>query len=464
MNHKSIEDIRKKQKNFFQSGHTRPVLVRAQALRSLARVIRDHEKGIFEALSKDLGKPQFESLLSEISFVREEIKHTLWCLPQWVKTKKVPTPLTLFGNRSSIKYEPKGNTLIIAPWNYPFQLAFAPLISSIAAGNTVVLKPSELAPQTAKVVASICRLVFPEEWVAIIQGDATVSQELLEEPWDHIFFTGSTAIGRKVMTSAAKHLSPVTLELGGKSPCIVDQDSVDKSTVKKILWAKFFHAGQSCIAPDFVCVPRSQAAQFSLLAKQTILDFYGKNLSQVLADMSVMVSRKHVERLVDLLKRTQGRVDGEIPFDLERKYLAPIIVEDVSWDDSLMQEELFGPILPILYYKDSADLLARLRQMDRPLALYVFSGDSQFSDLFINNLSFGGGCINQTLLHFANPNLPFGGNGASGMGRYHGHFGFLEFSHQKAILKASRWFCLPLLRPPYHRSLIKWMSKFLRFL
>ncbi|MBP7020696.1 MAG: aldehyde dehydrogenase [Planctomycetes bacterium] len=454
----NIQEIQNLQKKFFFSGRTNHYRFRLQQLCKLEKEIRNQETVIISALQKDLGKSSAESFISEISCVLSEIRYIQKHLKSWCKAKKVHTPIAAGLAKSYYIAEPYGLSLIVSPWNYPFLLSMIPLIGSIAAGNCCVLKPSEYAPATSSVIQQICNHIFLEEHIAVIQGDAKIATELLEHKWDYIFFTGSPEIGKKVMQQAAIHLTPITLELGGKSPCIIDETAHVSVAAKRIIWGKFMNVGQTCVAPDFILVQESIKDKFIEYLIHYIQKFYGDNPKQS-PDYSHIVNIKHFQRLEKLME--QGRILYGGDKDKNNLYIAPTLLDQVCWNDPIMQEEIFGPLLPILTYKNWDEIIPPLQQQEKPLALYLFTTNKVHQQEIIQNIRFGGGCINDTLLHVTNPLLPFGGVGNSGMGSCYGKFSFDTFSHKKAILQQSSWFDVFLRYPPY-KNKIKFLRKILR--
>ncbi|PIQ28248.1 aldehyde dehydrogenase family protein [bacterium (Candidatus Blackallbacteria) CG17_big_fil_post_rev_8_21_14_2_50_48_46] len=434
------------QRAFFHSGQTRSLDFRLQALLRLQSEIRARQKDILHALRKDFGKPSFEGYATEVGFILDEISHFIKHLPQWVEPETVPTPLVHQPAQSMIYPEPYGVALIIAPWNYPFQLLLGPMLGALIAGNCAVLKPSEFTPATGKVVKALVEACFDPAHICVIEGALPETQALLEERFDTIFFTGSTAVGRIVMEKAARHLTPVTLELGGKSPCIVDHD-VDLSLVaRRIAWGKFVNAGQTCVAPDYLYVPEEKKAEMIAEISSQILAFYGPDPSQS-PDFARIINERHFQRLTGYLNAGRVVVGGR--FDRSERYLSPTVLDDVSWEDPIMQEEIFGPILPVLAYTDLEEVIEAIAARPHPLALYFFSENQARQERILKSLSFGGGCINDTLVHLSSPHLPFGGVGASGMGAYHGKASFDTFSHRKSVMQRQLKMDLPVRYPPY---------------
>jgi aldehyde dehydrogenase (NAD+) len=427
-------------------------LARLQKLKDAIVARRD---ALAEAIHRDFRKPRAEVELTEIHPTLEELNHTMKHLKRWMKPTRVGTPLTLLGTRSHVRYEARGVVLILAPWNYPFQLLAAPLLAAIAAGNCVMLKPSEKTPHTAAFLESLVRDVFEEREVALFQGGAALADALLELPFDHFFFTGSPRIGQKVMLAAAKHLAGVTLELGGKSPAIIDASADLRATAERLLWGKFVNAGQTCVAPDYVFVHESKEREFLDAAKATLAAFYGETdaAREASPDFARIVDEGGLRRLEDLLTRSVAagaKVEAGGVVERGSRYLAPTLLSGVTPDMPVMQDEIFGPLLPVMTYRTLDEVYAHIQKGDKPLALYVFSADKRMVREVFENTSSGGAVVNHTLIHLANPNLPFGGVGVSGLGNYHGPYGFRAFSHERAVLvqgwKAS---LVRMFFPPY---------------
>ena len=433
---------------------------RKETLIKLLNTVIIHENEIIQALHDDFKKPAFESVLTETSQVVLELKHVIKNMKKWAKPRRVFPSLLNFPSKDYIYKEPYGKVLIIAPWNYPFQLALCPLISAVAAGNQVVVKPSELTPKTSEIIVKIIHKVFDKNHVEVVEGGIEVSQKLLSERWDYIFFTGSVAVGKIVAKAAAKNLTPVTLELGGKNPCIIDETANLKLAAKRIVWGKFVNAGQTCIAPDYILIQKNMKKHFVNFLKEEITKAYGENPEES-PDFARIINAKNWQRLVALIEPEKVVFGGESnPKD---NYIAPTLVEETALESPIMQEEIFGPILPILTYKKESEIAAVISRFEKPLALYVFSENPGFQKRIIQNYSFGGGCVNDTIIHFANKRLPFGGVGHSGIGAYHGNLSFDTFSHQKSIVKKANWLDLPLRYAPYQdklatiRKILKWL-------
>lgn len=418
-----------------------------------AAILRERAE-IERALYADFKKPAAESELTEVHSVLDEINFAIKNLKKWMHLKKVKTPITLFGAKSYVHYEAKGVVLIMAPWNYPFQLALNPLVAALAAGNVVMLRPSEKTPETAKVIERIIVSVFSKNEVLTVGGEVELANRLLELPFDHIFFTGSTRVGKIVMEKAAKHLTSVTLELGGKSPVIVDKSAHLKSAVEKIVWGKHVNAGQTCVAPDYLFVHCDIEKEFLAEYKNVVSRFFGANAQEIKASPSFarLIDKNNVNRLSRLTEETkrQGGIvalGGDV--NLEERYHAPTLVTKVNGSMALMSEELFGPILPVMSFEKLDDVLNFIQERDKPLALYCFSRDQVFNERVLNETTSGGIVFNQVLIHLGNHHLPFGGVGGSGLGNYHGEFGFRAFSHERAILKQGFFSLIPLYYPPY---------------
>jgi aldehyde dehydrogenase (NAD+) len=428
-----ISNILEQQKQFFRSGKTKDIDFRIAQLQKLKQALTENQPAIFKALKADLNKSGFDAYFETVGILKE-IDYALQHIKNWVKPQKVATPYHQFPSSSHIYAEPFGVTLIIGPWNYPFNLVMTPLIGAIAAGNCAVLKPSEISAQSSAVIAEIIGKTFEPSFIHVVEGGVEVSQELLAEKFDHIFFTGGTEVGKIVMSAAAKHLTPVTLELGGKSPCIVDENTHLEYTAKRIVWGKFINAGQTCTAPDYLLVHRNIKERLLNRIEKYISEFYG-NVPSKSPNYSRIINQKHFFRLANLLKYGKIVVGGET--NLKDLYIAPTVIEQVSWEDNIMQEEIFGPILPVLEYTDLDEAIAIINERPKPLALYFFSKNKQHQTQVLQATTSGGVCINDTVMHLTIPSLPFGGVGESGMGRYHGKAGFENFSYQRSVLNKS---------------------------
>lgn len=425
---------------------TKSLDFRLKQLKQLKEAIKKYEKAIIEALRKDLGKHEFEAYTNEVGFTLDSIGYTMKHLRKWQKDQKVKTPIHQLGAKSYIQFEPYGTVLIIAPFNYPFQLLIEPLIGAIAAGNTVVLKPSEYTTHTEAVIKEMIESHFPEDYISVVTGGREVTTELINSKFDYIFFTGSVTVGKIVMAAASKNLTPVTLELGGKSPTIVDKSAKIDLAARRIAWGKFLNAGQTCVAPDYVYVHKSIEKEFKEKLKGYIHDFYGHEAHKS-EDYGRIVTKRHHNRLRDLIHPDKIFHGGS--HDEDSLYIEPTILEDVSWSDPIMADEIFGPILPILTYEDIDEVIQVIQENDKPLALYLFTEDKVLEEKVLKSTSFGGGAINDTISHVASPYLPFGGVGPSGMGVYHGKYSFEVFSHKRSVLRKSTKFDMKLIYPPY---------------
>lgn len=434
------------------------LLYRKQKLQDLRVAIKKYEDEIFRALKKDLNKSAFEAYETEVGIVLEEIDNTIKNLNKWAKPKRIKTPIFNFLSTSYIYYEPYGKVLIMSPWNYPFQLTITPLIGAFAAGNQIIVKPSEYSNSTAIVIEKLLNEVFSQEEVTVIRGGRAVNQALLEQKYDYIFFTGSPAVGKIVMESAAKYLTPVTLELGGKSPCIIDDSAKVKLAAKRIIWGKLLNAGQTCVAPDYILVQRNIKDELVKEMINYIKYFYGENPINN-PDYPKIINEKHYKRILGLIENENIITGGQV--DLGLMKIAPTILGDVSWQSPVMQEEIFGPVLPIIEFDNLDDVVTMIQNYPTPLALYFFTTNKENEKMILSKVSFGGGCINDTIIHLSNSNLPFGGVGQSGMGQYHGKASFDTFSHSKSIIKKSNLVDINLRYPPFkdHLKLLKKIFK-----
>lgn len=443
------------QKALFSSQKTKEIAFRKTHLLKLKSAILEYEDEIYSSLFLDLHKSKEESFFTEVGLVLNEIDLFVSNLSAWASDKSVLSPLYLLPSTSYIKYDPLGVCLNIVPFNYPFQLTFLPLVASIGAGNCSMVKGSEHSPNTNKIIAKIIASCFEPNYVCFIEGDKNVSEELVHLPFDLIFFTGSTVVGKKVMAAAAENLTPVILELGGKSPCILDKSANLALAARRIVWGKFINAGQTCIAPDFLIVHNSIIDDFLLLLVKEIELLYSKN-SITSSYYGRIINSTAFEKLVNLLDEKEIYFGGQI--DKSKLYISPTILYPISLDCKAMQEEIFGPILPVLTFEEDADL-DTLYPKEKPLSLYLF-GDNSWAKKILTRFSSGGACVNDTVVHFSNKNLPFGGVGASGMGNYHGKSGFLAFSHSRGIVRSYNWIDLTFRYPPY--GLFKWIKKLFR--
>jgi aldehyde dehydrogenase (NAD+) len=440
----------KEQRAFYHTGSTLPAEFRLAMLDMLRGAIKARETDILAALAEDLGKPAFEAFTNEIGILYLEIRHAMKNLRRWMRPERTRLEFFHLPGSGSIHKDPYGSVLIMAPWNYPFQLLVSPLIGAIAGGNTAILKPSELAPATARVFRALVESTFDPSYLRVVEGGPQESMALMDLAFDKVFFTGSVQVGKQIMASAARHLTPITLELGGKSPAIVDASANLEQAAKKITWGKFNNSGQTCVAPDYVLVHESVAGPFKTLLSAAIREFYGED-PVASPHYGRIINTKHHDRLTALLAgqkiHSGGRTDREI------RYIEPTIVEDSSWDSPLMQDEIFGPILPVLAYTDLDEVEERIRSLPKPLALYVFTRDNKTEKRLAHRLSFGGGGVNSTILQVASSFLPFGGVGHSGMGHYHGKASFEAFTHRKSILRQPAWHTSGLAYPGAQPSL-----------
>lgn len=447
-------------RKYFDNGNTRNYEFRKTQLEKLKMVLKKYEKDIINALTLDLGKPIFESYTAEIGVVYQELNHAIKNLRYWMKPKKVHTPIYLQPANSYIYPEPKGIVLIISPWNYPFQLSISPLIGAIAAGNCVVLKPSNQSKETKKIISKIIHETFNENYISIVEGlgSETVIPLIEDYRFDHIFFTGSVNTGKKILEVSAKQLIPVTLELGGKSPAIVHEDANIDIVAKRITWAKFYNAGQTCVAPDYLLVHESKKETLVNKIKLYIKKYYGENVEES-KNLGRIINEKRFDRLIYLLKDSNILEGGN--YNREIRFIAPTLIDGINITHPIMKEEIFGPILPILTYKNIDNIVNIVKTNPYPLALYLFTQNKDIEDYIIKNVQFGGGCINHAISHVANPNLPFGGIGYSGIGKYHSKYTFNTFSHEKSIFKSKGKFDSNLLYPPYNDKNLRLARRFL---
>lgn len=444
-----VSNLLQKQQAFFRLGKTKDLGFRLENLARLKEAIKRYEPDILNALQKDLAKNETDAYLTEIGFLYEEIKFAQKNVRKWAKPKRVKSSKSVFGAKSEIRYEPYGVGLIIAPWNYPFQLLISPLIGAMAAGNCAILKPSELTPHVSKVIYQMIEGIFPKEYVTVVEGDAKISQELLKQPFDHIFYTGGEKVGKLVMEAAAKHLTPVVLELGGKSPTIVDKDADLDLAAKRILWGKFINAGQSCIAPDYLMVQEEIKEVFVRKLQQYLLEFYGEDPLEN-PRLGKIVSDKHFERLQGYLDEGAILYGGQSNPDSRK--ITPTLLDQISWENSVMKEEIFGPILPIMTFVHLKEVIEQITDQPKPLAVYFFSTDKAKQELIVDAISCGGMTVNDCIVHMGNPYLPFGGVGASGMGSYHGEHGFHCYSHAKSVVYQTNRFDLSFRYPNYKNA------------
>ena len=452
----NLSNILHCQREFFQTGKTKNIAFRIAQLKTLKQAIIDYKSAIVEALKADLGKPEFETFITEIS-VTKEIDYAIKRIKSWVKPQTVAVPIAQFPATAQIYPEPLGVVAIFGAWNYPVQLIISPLVGAIAAGNCVVVKPSEIASHTSQVLVELLQQHFDPAYIAVVAGGIETSQQLLAQKFDHIFFTGGTTIGKIVMEAAAKQLTPVTLELGGKSPCIVDSDINITHTARRITWGKFINAGQTCIAPDYLLVNKAVKPELIASIQQCIQEFYGDNPAAS-PDYGRIVNHKQFSRLVGLLPDNKIVIGGES--NAAELYLAPTVLDQVSLTAPVMQAEIFGPILPIIEYSDIAEAIAIINHRPKPLALYLFSQNKNLQRQVIQSTSSGNVCINDTVMQVGISSLPFGGVGDSGIGNYHGLASFDTFSHYKSVLQRGLWFDLKLRYAPYTQSKLQLIKRF----
>ena len=450
----NFQEILAQQKEFFASQKTKNLKFRKRQLEKLKEVLTKNEELLYDAIDKDFGKSRFDTFTTEISFVLKDIDYYLKNLNSLAKPKRVSTNLANLPGSSKIYQEPLGNTLVIGAWNYPYQLSLSPMVAAIAAGNTCILKPSEIAENTMKVMAKIINENFPAEYIFVAEGGVEEITEILKMKFDKIFFTGSPKVGRLVYEAAAKNLTPVTLELGGKSPAIVTLNANIEVAAKRIVWGKFLNAGQTCVAPDYILVDER--------IKDTLIDSLKSNINKFgykpdSQEYTRIINDRNFDRLVQFIDREKVFFGGN--FDREKRYIEPTIMHNVTWNDAVMQEEIFGPILPVLTYKNFNEALQTVSEHEKPLAAYLFSTNSDEKKSFTEKISFGGGCINDVVMHLSNDHLPFGGVGNSGIGSYHGKTGFDTFSHQKSVLEKANWGEPDFKYPPYSEKKLGWIKK-----
>ena len=438
------------QKQFFQDGWTLDLAYRKDALQRLKKTIKEYEYDIFDALYEDLGKSDMESYTTEVGLVYEEISYMLKHMDKLARPERVFSSITNFPSKARILKEPYGQVLVMAPWNYPFQLCMIPLIGAVAAGNCVVLKPSNYAPSVAGILEEIVDKAFAEEHVFVVTGGREANQDLLKHRFDYIFFTGGKTVGKTVMHAASEFLTPVTLELGGKSPCIVDETADIALSARRIVWGKFLNCGQTCVAPDYIYVHKKVKEKFLEAVVRNIEALYGEDPINS-KDLGKIINEKHFDRLSALIENVPVYYGGSK--DRESLKIAPTVIDDASWDMAVMQDEIFGPVMPVLEFDNLCDVMKEIKKRPSPLALYLFTRSEQVEKAVMKNVPFGGGCVNDTVMHLAASSLPFGGVGESGMGNYHGKYSFRAFSHSKSVLKKSLRIDLPMRYPPYSDNL-----------
>ncbi|WP_055071603.1 aldehyde dehydrogenase [Clostridium massiliamazoniense] len=447
-----ILEVYNKQKEFFKEGKTLDIEYRLNALKKLKSVIKNNEEEILKALKEDLGKSDFEGYITEVSLIYEEINIALKKLRSWSKNKRAKSPLALFPAKSYVKYEPYGTVLIIGPFNYPFQLNLAPLVGAIAAGNTAMIKPSEYVMATSNIIKKVLEETFDEEYVAYIDPTRgkEVVEELLKMRFDYIFFTGSITVGKIIMKAASEFLTPVTLELGGKSPCIVDSDAKIELAAKRIVWGKLINCGQTCVAPDYIYVHKAVKSKFLEELKKEINKQYGENPKNS-EDYGKIVSEREFNRLMSYIEKDNLEFGGNC--DLEKLYIEPTILNNITWENKVMKSEIFGPIFPVLEFENLDDVIKEVNDREKPLALYYFSNDKKKIEKVLKCTTSGGMVINDTLMHVSTTYLPFGGVGNSGIGKYHGKNSFYTFSNAKAVVDRGTWYDVPLRYAPFKGKL-----------
>ena len=459
MDELTLKNILNKQREYFYSGKTLSLSFRKSMLKKLYNAVKGSEKAITCALKADLGKSEYESYMCEIGLVLSEISYMIKHLNNFSKPKRVKTPLAQFKSKSFILPSPYGNTLIMSPWNYPFLLTLSPLCNALAAGNTAIIKPSAYSPNTSALVKELLEGIFEADYVAVVTGGRAENQFLLKQKFDMVFFTGSQAVGREVLRNCAEHLTPAVLELGGKSPCIVDESAKIKLTAKRIVFGKLLNCGQTCVAPDYILCHSSIKENLVQAIKEEIKAQYGEDPLKN-CNYGKIINQKHFERLLGLIDNNKVVVGGN--YNSESLQIAPTVMNNVTFDDAVMQEEIFGPILPIITFDDFNGMINDLKQKAHPLALYIFSEDKEHIDSALNFVNFGGGCVNDVIIHLATSEMGFGGVGESGMGAYHGKRGFDAFSHIKSIVNKATWLDLPMRYQPYTKSNEKLLRKFLK--
>ncbi|MDR0205809.1 MAG: aldehyde dehydrogenase [Bacteroidales bacterium] len=451
-----FSEILQKQRAFFDTGKSKDVNFRIESLKKLKQWICRHDEEIMAALKADLNKPPFEAYATEIGTVLDELKCTLKHICKWTRSKYVISNLKNFPSHGRIYPEPFGVTLIMSPWNYPFMLTVAPIIAAVSAGNCAIVKPSAYSPATSSLIAKMIDELFQNEHVTVVEGGREENKALLDENYDLVFFTGSTTVGKTVMQAAAQNLTPVILELGGKSPCIVDETANMKIAAKRIVWGKFVNAGQTCVAPDYIYVQESIKEKLLDEMKTAIREMYGEK-PYCNPNYPKIINEKHFNRLLGLVEKEKVVFGGKSNIDTLQ--IEPTIIENVDWVAPVMCEEIFGPIIPVLTYSNMDEVVKIINSRPKPLAAYLFSNSKKVARNFLRNISFGGGCINDTIVHLSVSRLPFGGVGASGMGNYHGKAGFDAFTHYKSVLHKSKFIDIPLRYPPYTELSLKLLKK-----
>lgn len=455
----NIENLVKRQQLFFETGKTKGSLFRKKALNRLESAIREKEELICRALKKDLHKSAFESYMTETGMILNELGYVRKHLDGWMREKKVLTPLSSFHARSFTVAEPYGVILVMSPWNYPLMLCLEPLIGAIAAGNCCILKPSAYAPAVSAVIKRLIEDAFPQEYIAVVEGGRRENAELLEQRFDYIFFTGGVEVGKLVMEKAARNLTPVTLELGGKSPCIVDATADLNIAAKRVVFGKYLNSGQTCVAPDYLLIHSSVKRAFLSYVQKWIRRMYGKDPLQN-PDYPKMINQRHFDRVMGLIEGETVVEGGRV--NRESLQIAPTVLDHIKSSSPIMGEEIFGPVLPVLTFEKIEEAEAFIAKREKPLALYLFTKDKGVEKRILKNLSFGGGCVNDTIIHLATSRMGFGGVGASGMGSYHGVKSFETFSHQKSVVKKYNWIDLPIRYQPYCKIKSVLLHRFLK--
>lgn len=454
-----IDKIMENQRTFFNTGRTKKLGFRLEALNRLESSVKAHEQEIFQALKKDLNKSSFESYMTEVGMTLAELSYVKKHLPFWEGKKRKLSPLAQFPSESFTMREPYGVVLVMAPWNYPFMLCMEPLIGAIAGGNCCVVKPSAYAPAVSKILATIVEEVFPKKYVTVVEGGREENTFLLEQRFDYIFFTGGVTVGKMVMEKAAENLTPVTLELGGKSPCIVTEDAKLSLVAKRLVFGKYLNSGQTCVAPDYLLVSEKVKEELLAWIVFWIEKMLGKEPLEN-PDYPKMINEKHYQRVMNLMVGEKISCGGY--GNTETLQITPTVLEEVSWDSPIMQEEIFGPVLPVVTYKTLEEAIEKVKNREKPLALYLFTESRSIQKKVLRELSFGGGCVNDTIIHLATSRMGFGGVGGSGMGSYHGKKSYETFTHEKSIVKKSSYIDLPIRYMPYTRGKEKLLKLFLR--
>ncbi|MBI4648882.1 MAG: aldehyde dehydrogenase [Bacteroidia bacterium] len=453
----NYNEIVKNQADYFNSNQTKDVVFRIKQLVKLKSVIMSHEMALYEAIYNDFKKSEFDTYTTELSFIYHEIDEFINKLPKWTKRRRTKTNFINLPARSYIIPEPLGVCLIIGAWNYPYQLSLSPVVAAIASGNTVVLKPSEIPSATSAIMANLINENFSPEFMIVVEGGIPETTELLKQNFDKIFFTGSSPVGKIIYQAAAKNLTPVTLELGGKSPALVTSNCNLKESAKRLVWAKFLNSGQTCIAPDYILVDETVKKEFLIYLKDYIrkfeYSFENNNYVQI-------INERNFYRLIELIDKKKIYYGGEV--DLQKRYIAPTILTDVTFDDKVMEDEIFGPILPVISYSDLNHAILEIKHRPKPLACYIFTNDIAIKNKLLKEISFGGGAVNDAMMHVANSNLPFGGIGNSGLGSYHGYAGFIAFSHFKSIIDKPFWLEPNLRYPPNTEKKLTWLKRLMR--